>query len=274
MAAAGVSKIVIHDSTSVLLVGEMEKARCKVSRLDIVLSCCLLPTLSDRYRKNFVFSDYCLIGTEVSLSDFLFAVNLRKKIQNSIKKTLVNLLFVRNFPKPSLTFKNNIPFIISAMNDENTRQLVLRTHGMRVNALSQVMFAREFIDIFPETGEWNIENVSILLNELKTWKEAERLHIRESNGSKYMSFLFQNANQTSSLRIHVTLSGKVSASVCTHYLCTEWQSVAGIEVVNKDNRGRPLKKPQSLLLIHYKKIFRFEQDGSLVILLKKKSIIL
>jgi len=37
IAAAGVSKIAIHDITSVLLIGEMEKARCKVFRLDIVL---------------------------------------------------------------------------------------------------------------------------------------------------------------------------------------------------------------------------------------------
>ena len=163
------------------------------------------------------------------------------------------------------------------MDDEDTPQLVLKTQGMRVDELSHVIFSKEFVDIFPETGEWSIKNISILLNELKSWKEAGRMHIRESNGSKYISILFQDENKQdenkmSQLRVHVTLDGKVSASVCTDYLCREWQSNTCTITVNKDSRGRPLKKPQTLLHVYYKKVFRLEQYGSHVILFKKNPL--
>ena len=56
---------------------------------------------------------------------------------------------------------HNFPFTNFLMDDEDTPQLVLKTQGMRVDELSHVIFSKEFVDIFPETGEWSIKNISI-----------------------------------------------------------------------------------------------------------------
>ena len=137
------------------------------------------------------------------------------------------------------------------MATEEVPPLNLESVGLRFSELTHVTNIDGFVEINPKSGEWSITEVSILLNELKDWRYEQKFRLRETNDSKYMSFVFRDAENLSTLRVRVEFSGKVHVAISVKTLYRQWQSCVANKTVNTDNRGRMLKKQQSISIVYF-----------------------
>lgn len=162
-------------------------------------------------------------------------------------------------------------FII-LMNDEDKMEAItLESEGIETSLLGNVAKLKKYTKLFLADENWNISNVSVLLNELIEWKVVDRLRTRDRADGRYFVFHFINAG-FEEIVISLRTDCFIEVKITTRSIIDNWPHEKRTELTCKGSCGRKLKNCVFIDVEVFNKIIIPKTDGSLVILKHKMPI--
>ena len=160
------------------------------------------------------------------------------------------------------------------MEDINANQppLTIRTKSEIIGYNDFIYSNNRFWEILLEDSEWNITNISVLLNEMRNWQVHKEFKMRNKYDDKCLVFSFIRFDEMAILKIYVRLTGGIIVKILYVAARREWEIKSGHEFIKRDKRGRLLKKPKLATVIYHQTSVSPTTDNANLFYQKKMSI--
>ena len=158
------------------------------------------------------------------------------------------------------------------MNDEDTIEgLALESESFEPSSLNNPAKQKKFTKLFVTDENWNISNVSVLLNELVEWCVVDRLRTRDRMDGRYFVFHFINA-EFDEIIVSLRTDCFIEVKITTRTLINKWPHEKTTELTNKGSCGRKLKNRILVEVEVFHKTIIPKTEGTFVILKHKMPI--
>ena len=124
---------------------------------------------------------------------------------------------------------------------------------------------RKFIEIFKKDGSWDINTISMLLNELPEYKVKDKMRIREKEDGTYLVFLFASDDDVNQMKISLKIAKSIRVKLTTSTVMENWNEEISRTTTDVGSCGRKLKRPKNVQARTFTATITSSSEGSRVL---------